>query len=602
MIRGGANARNVVTNNTKGKDGKKHFRQRGATKGKQAPMDAARGEQRIEKARHELEEASKAIKQSRKKLSRAAHKLLLEGMEYDTHEQGENGTIATATHLLDDERLSIACDRRKYDHIDANTGLDASGNDTYTVHATVIENITCVKTQKKRVDKHGQFNVFKAGETYEPTLPYEREIKLDPGLHALIRGADQHIIETPRYFSVIFSKNASTDEIDRLITTYLKSQGLKHDRSAHPDARLHDFFVYQIKNMTHEKGTSIIWEPNSTIHRHKSSDYEVAVIEQKGMLQDPSFMEHAEYKLSVNRRLVLAGLGNMKGSKFVICEEIIIQLMKRHEDAIDEHIKFHPTDQALLITARPFQGHDTLNGNLNKTNIHFFGNNSFSVDMTSNPAMCRIDRAESAMVGFGWILKQLQNITAHNMQHTRKAEVFFRKFTEDSYWLTELNKHREKRHKEALVGDTSEDKVKLLRESFLGRQKAMEIVAVKDNAFPRTKLWYPAPSFSVIVVSPVENPTHNYIMVQTFPCTHEKSTIAHVYHRKAAMYTEGTPKGRVPSDDRLDNNRWGSPTTRRPRSPPAEGRRQTPTSRAESAFMPGISRLPEDLEFELQML
>lgn len=602
MIRKGANASNVVTN--KGKSGKKHIGQRTAKKGKQASMDAARGEQRIEKARHELEEASKGIKQSRKKLSRAAHKLLLEGMEYDAAEQDENATIATATHLLNDENLSIACDTRKYNHTDANASLVKSGNDMFTIHATVIENIACVKTQQRRVDKHGQFNVFKnqADDLYEHKLPYEKEIRMNSSLNTLIRDADQHIIETPRYISVIFSNNDSTPDMNGLITSYLSSQGLKHPmRYTNPNARLLEFFAYQIRNMTNEKETSIIWEPNSTIHRHKSSDYEVAVIEQRGMLQDTSFMEHAEYKLSLNRRLVLAGLGNMKGSKFVICEEIIIQLMKRHEDAIDEHVKFHPTDQALLITARPFQRSGKQEAELNKTNIHFFGNNSFSVDMTSNPAMCRIDRAESAMVGFGWILKQLQNITAHNMQHTRKAGVFFRKFTEPSKWLTGLNKHRLKRKKDALVCDSAENKLKLLRESFLGRQKAMEIVAVKDNAFPRTKLWYPAPSFSVIVVSPVENPTHNYIMVQTFPCTHVRTEIKHVYHRKDVGYTGGTPKSsRNPSEDSSVGGGGASPAARRPRTPVG------PPSRMDTAFVPapfkGISRLPEDLEFELQML
>ena len=553
------------------------------------------GDGPINKAWGELEEASKGIKISRKRLSRAAHKLLLEGMEYDAHGTEDGPTIANATHFLDDEKLSIACDTRKYNHTDPTINLEkVVGHAQFSIHATVMENITCIQTQKKRVDKHGQFNVFKEQREdvgYVVAMPYEETITLSASIDEMIRTADQHIVETPRYFSVVLSNHGALDSVKGIIDSYLIAQGLNDTRPHTTQRSLRDYFIHEVQHSTNAKGTNIIWEPNPAIHRHKSSDYEVAVIEQKGMIQNTAFMEHAEYKLSINKRLVFAGLGNMKGSKFVVCEEIIIQIMKRHEDAVDEHIKFHPTSQALLISARPLHSGGSTP---NKTNIHFFGNNAFSVDMTANPAMSRIDRAESAMVSFGWILKQLQNITAHNMQHTKKAEVFFRNFIDEGNpWLTKLNELRKIRNKPDLSTTNS---LQILRESFLGRQKAIEVVAVKDNAFPRTKLWYATPTFAVIVVSPVENPAHNYIMVQTFPCTHVKTTIKHVLHRKDAMYHRPVTTPKAPRDER----HAPSPTPRQA----VRSSSYPPRDRMHTEFTPfkELSRLPEDLEFELQML
>jgi hypothetical protein len=178
------------------------------------------------------------------------------------------------------------------------------------------------------------------------------------------------------------------------------------------------------------------------------------------------------------------------------------------------------------------------------------------------------------------------------------------------------------RHKMKKPPRTSIDK---LRESFVGMQKAMNIVAAKDNVYPKIKLWYPAPSFSVIVISPVDNNNHNYIFVQTYPCTNDRATAVRVFQRSrdapsVAYVSEGGDSRRssVSVTDKIYDSSPRNPLTYLPSIP---GRQTRPATspvnrdrrssslenrRTEAAFTPSpfttISRLPEDLELELQML
>ena len=117
----------------------------------------------IEQARKELEIVTNTVKQSRKKLSKAAHRFLLEGMEHCATVSGDGAsTIASATHLLGDENLTVACDARKYNHIDANEHLKkargsmeyaadaAPTHNRFLIHAVTMDNITGQLSQKKK--------------------------------------------------------------------------------------------------------------------------------------------------------------------------------------------------------------------------------------------------------------------------------------------------------------------------------------------------------------------------------------------------------------------------------------------------------------------
>ncbi len=139
------------------------------------------------------------------------------------------------------------------------------------------------------------------------------------------------------------------------------------------------------------------------------------------------------------------------------------------------------------------------------------------------------------------------------------------------------------------VDESGTSDANILQESFLGKQRSIEIVAVKDGLYPKTKLWFPSPTFAVIVVSPVSNPEHNYIAVQTFACNHSRGQkqIKHAKVDSRSGASTPIPDGTMPAF------RWST----EPRSGPG------PSAAAEfKSDRFGLSRLPEDLELELQML
>ena len=188
----------------------------------------------------------------------------------------------------------------------------------------------------------------------------------------------------------------------------------------------------------------------------------------------------------------------------------------------------------------------------------------------------------------------MQCLTSQNTASLQKAGHFFKKFTDNQNFKDKMSARRngrlaqlKKQGKGPGPGaDTSDaSDAKILQESFLGKQRSMEIVAVKDGLYPKTKLWFPSPTFAVIVVSPVSNPEHNYIAVQTFACNHSRGQIP-IVHAKSGLRVGDLP----PINDGASR-------------PGRTYRGTNPGAAAE--FKPdrfGLSRLPEDLELEPQML
>jgi hypothetical protein len=573
--------------------------------GKQPAVRGRYASSSIEDARRNLEAMKLKVKKSKHFLSVAAHKLLIEGMGRKTFENpvgldpapSANVPLAHACMFLNDLELYNACDARKYKRTDANSTYkpsDPTSHSRFEVNGKLMQSIECTTTKTNKIDLYGQFNLFA-----DQGLPFSATNTI-PDLDKHIALADEHITDNPRYVSVIFPTSDVTwaghnrTHLKVYIHTYLTSAGVQQEI-------IKKYFVDQIINMSQVNESGVVWEPNPTVLRHKAADYEIAVTEHRGSIQDTVHSEHSEYKVFVNRRMVMAGLRNLKGRKFVLCEEIIIQLMKRHDDAVAEHIQFHSTNHALIFIARPLQPHPTsAKDKPNNTHTHFFGTNAFSVNLTENPALDKIDRAECAMFTAGWILKQLQNITSQNSVNVGQAERFF-----GNMGSTTFNNGLKARRKERLTILKAQQKIPadfdieteppyiaLLRESFLSQQNATDVITVKENIHPKIKLWYPAPSFAVIVISPVDRPDHNYIIVQTFACRDKDTQANMIIQKKTRVFQDlaiSDHKPQIHDYKRSDSGHF----TVAPGPPLA------------SKFASDVhctSRLPPELELELQLL
>lgn len=588
---------------------------RGPGKGKKGKVGGVRGQTKkrrprvalgvIEKARRELDRSKAELRESRARLSKDSYSLLAEGMRHtvadykllndDEQHKVKPETTTHATHLLNDEIYTLKFDERKQRIVGI---TNHKHNPIQTYHQT----IGFMKNLSRRlpgstsdgyvVDSFGHRHEF----LRDTGKSDSGEVKLPKDMETLISNANHHTFENPKHISAIFHTSVP-ESFKKVFHAYLNENGIenaKYDGKLGPSETM-NYLTQQLFNMTETNTNCISWEEKPNVHRYHASDHEIVLISQSGCLRNYGELD-ADIRLSIVRRLVIMITGDRTNRvNRILCEELIVQFNTRGDDADVSKQKYHPTDSALVITARCTQTPDT----------HFFGNGAFSVKMPRNYTVGRIDRAESAMVIAGWLLGQLQNVTSQNKKvRTHSYEFFSHIFEDGERTDTEYKTRLQARQKE---NEGKNDNFSLLCNSFVGKQDALNVGSVIDGRYPRIRQWYATPSFAVIAINPANNPWHMYITVVTFSCH------AHADKPTQIIKVRATPPpsrsaSRAPS--RTSSSNSSSDASGSERSSGDSGDRfgnqfrllDSKKAPAKTYAFGLMSRLPEDLELELQML
>ena len=219
------------------------------------------------------------------------------------------------------------------------------------------------------------------------------------------------------------------------------------------------------------------------------------------------------YKIEISRKMVIASLkktdDNVLPCNIPLCEEVMFQI--RYKTLGDLEGTYCPIGFFISASA-------------GKTGaLHFLGDNAISVHMP-----CRLgisaDRDGDIMIQGGKLIKHLQSIHLPGLASVTHGKFFFEKlFKVDENGAFDRNdklvRHCVSRIKEQHAkngitkSETDISDIDIVKASFVANQHAFDLTKVDEYKSHHTRLWETSKSFSMMVMSPPNDPNLNYVFV-----------------------------------------------------------------------------------------
>ena len=324
------------------------------------------------------------------------------------------------------------------------------------------------------------------------------------------------------------------------------------------------------------------------IRQFHTADYEVSLCNLSGWYNF-KLDDNTEYRIRIHRRMILSTLRTTKAKDVPytvpLAEEIEIQLNKK--DA--EEWKGFPEAYVVVSKAR-----SATEPNAAKTSqLHFLGDNAFTVMLPSNPLL-PTDKYAAIMHLVGWVQSKLQQVTCQDKAKLNDALTFFKDLVEgessvNEYYATLIKAERTEPQEVSTVD--------VMKRSFLSNQHAHDLTAIQGDRHFITNQWFVSFGLGLVAISPSSDPHRSYVFVWA--------------RRLADLQPEATEQIQVPE--------VSAPTTARPAQKAEGGSGRVdhdipPLLRHKSHNLPPVSRraaaasssyvssLPLELELELQLL
>lgn len=338
------------------------------------------------------------------------------------------------------------------------------------------------------------------------------------------------------------------------------------------------------------KSTAVKFPSDACIRPFDSSDYEISLCSLNGTRDFQIKDKHL--RIQIIRRTVLSSLLKQvmyhsdKQYNIPLCEEIVVQVEEQVRD--DEYAS---TAHSFVIAAHWGRG---------SSFVHFHGLNAFTVKMNEKDMPWGRNRYVSSMQIAGWLVQRLDSIESSNGSRLNEARGFFQRIIGNSNLQrkisSRINAKRGPSGKLPIIAEqatTPEQQIEHLKLSFLGDQSLKHLAALvrlpsSDNKAPPVFVpcfvvseWFCSPSFSIVALSPRNDPSKTTVFCITHSVDHNVKTAQNPLQTRLTQYREADQQHVTLNQSR-------------PRSGPIE------THRRRALF--SRSSLPPELELELELL